>query len=305
MSEACSAESCACSSRLARSAAAAASAAGTFSNPAARSSTRSSPGNGLRHRAALSHQEDADPGRPAPLVRGGGRGRPAARQRKPAGGRAGVHEHGGVHRLRHLADGLHHSDLGVGGLDRDDCRHPVGSSGSGDAAGGDPAPGINLDRLEATAAGRVPGAGVQYGRVLHAGGEQQVTLPGPAGEQPEHPQVHGMRAARRERHLIGAHLEAFRHHGAGVVEHQPGLASGLVQATRVGVPAVQGPFQDLPRCGVQRLPRGVVQVRIPGIAHRAKPTRALRGVRRPVSSRVSVVRSWSDVPRQLEERARP
>ena len=146
---------------------------------------------------------------------------------------------------------------------------------------------------------------MQHGGVLDAGGQQQVALAGPAGEEPEHAEVDGVGAAGRERHLVGAYAEALRHHGAGVVEHQPGLAGRPVQAPRVGVPAVQGLLQHLARRGVQRLPRGVVEVRGWALAHRAKPTRALLAVQGSVSSRVSIVLNWSAVRCQLEERARP
>ena len=70
-----------------------------------------------------------------------------------------------------------------------------------------------------------------------------------------------MGPARREGDLVGSHAEALGDDGAGVVEHQPRLAGRAVQSPRVGVPAIEGLQQHLAGRGVQRLARGVIEVR--------------------------------------------
>jgi hypothetical protein len=102
---------------------------------------------------------------------------------------------------------------------------------------------------------------MEHGRVLDAGGEEQVPVAGTPGQQTEYAEVHGVRAAGGERHLVGADPETLGHHGARVVEQQPGLAGRTVQSPRVGVPATEGLLEHLSRSGVQRLPRSVVQIR--------------------------------------------
>ena len=164
--------------QLARSAAAAASAAGTFSNPVDRSSTRSSPGNGLRQRAPLRTSSTPDAGGTAPLVRGRRRGRPAVRQREPAGRGAGVHEHAARRsrrRPRRPAGTRRPPGWRTGGRGRPARR----ADGCDDASrvdatrAGPPAPSRTGPRDPACQR-----AGVEHRRVLDGRGQQQVTLPG-------------------------------------------------------------------------------------------------------------------------------
>ena len=89
--------------------------------PRARSSPRSSAGNGLRHRAPLRTSRTPTPAGP-PHLCADSRGRgPAVGQSQVAHGRAGVHEQGYVAEAgRDLLDGLDGPDLVVGGLHGDD-----------------------------------------------------------------------------------------------------------------------------------------------------------------------------------------
>ena len=202
MSEECSADSCACSSRPARRAAAAASAAGTFSNPTARSSIRSSPGNGLRQRADRRTRSTPTPAGPPHLwAEAAAADQPSGSGSRPADAHASTNR-GDSTTSATSSTGCTTPTSGLADWTASDRGHTVLRDGSGDAVGGDPAVGIHLDGLEPAAARGVPGAGLQDGRVLDAAGQQEIALPGPAGEEPEHPEVHRMRPAGCERHLV-------------------------------------------------------------------------------------------------------
>ena len=290
------------SSMVARSAAAAASAAGTFSKPGRPLVDAVVPGERVAPAGRLADQQHPDARGAAPLVgRGGGR-RPALGQRQPPGRGAGVDEE---RRAGQRGDLLHR-------LAR---RRPRGwrtarrprparrRRSSADAAA---SRSTRPARSTASVSNRppragVPGAGVQDGGVLDLRGQQQVAVASPAREQTEHAEVAGMGPARGEGDLVGAYAEAVGDDGTGVVEHQPGVAGGAVQAPRVGVPTLEGLEQDLARGGVQRRTRRVIEVRRNRgarnvarrgrrtFAHRAKPTGAPRGDRGVVSSRVSLI----------------
>ena len=206
---------------------------------------------------ALADQQHADPGRPAPLVgRGGGR-RPAVGEREAAGGGAGVDEERYVGQRRdHVGERLHGADLVVGGLHRGD-GDAGGGRGAGQRLDVDPAEPVDRDD-HALPAG--PGRGVQHGRVLDGGVDHRGADPGTAGAQPEQPAVDGVGAGRRERHLVGAHVQAGGDRLAGVVEQDPCRPAGSVQPAGIGVPLVERGQQDLAGGGVQRLRRRGVEV---------------------------------------------
>ena len=92
-------------------------------------------------------------------------------------------------------------------------------------------------------------------------GASAATVARRAAAQPEQPAVHGVGAGGGEGDLVGAYAEALGDHRAGVVEQQPGVAAGAVEAPRVGVPLVERGQERLAGGRVQRLGGGGVEVR--------------------------------------------
>jgi hypothetical protein len=217
---------------------------------------------------ALAHQQHPHAGRAAPLVRGRGRGVPAAGQRPSPGGGAGVDEERDppVEARRDLRDGLDGADLVVGGLEG---HHPgAGRDQVDDVVGGDPP--VPVDRHHGARHAAAPGppvGGVAHGAVLDGAEQRGVAAVGTALEEPEQAPVHGLGARGGEGDLVAAHPQRPGHHLAGVVEQQPGVAAGPVQAPRVAPATLVRRGQDLARRGVQRLARGRVEVDRRGIRH--------------------------------------
>ena len=296
----CSDASRACSSRTARSAAAAASAAATFSKPVARSSTRSSPGKGVAPPRATS-------GRAGPRRR---RVRPtcAPRLRRTPSPRAAAGDRPTRTRRRRPAHPSRTRPPPPAGT-----RPPRGSPTGRRPPPAPPRPvrrpwrrgrHARPDRRQRSRTG-LPGPRARHPRAAPrsaptADASSRSPWRARPASRPEHAEVTGVGAAGGEGDLVGTHPEAVGDHRPGVVEHQPGVAGRAVQAPRVGVPALESLQQHLARGGVQRGTGRVIEVRRNGgvrnasrrarstVAHRAKPTGALRGDRGVVSSRVSL-----------------
>ena len=231
------------SATTAWSAAAAPSAAGTFSKPADPLVDPVVDGERGAPPDALADQQHADPGRSAPLVRRARGHRPAVRERQPAHRGAGVHEErvprrGSPRRpagrcpTSWLADwsATTSGSPSVGEVDaaRRSTRRPAGD-------------------LHGRAA-RPARAGRRSARRRRA-----TTVGPPAPRQPEQAPVHGVGAGRGERHLVAAYAERLGDRLPGVVEDQPGVAGGAVQPAGVGVPLVERGEHRLTRRGMQRL----------------------------------------------------
>ena len=226
----------------------------------------------------LAHQEDADARRPAPLVRGGGRGRPPLRHRHTPGRRGGIGEH------RHVVLGRQCSCLGER-LERADLRvrHLYGDhagrllQGVRQPVEAQPPVLVHVDRRRRAAEVLLPPrAGGHHRRVLDRGVHQPgADAPAPE-QQTEHAEVDSGRARGRERHLVGTDPQHRGSDLARVVEQQPRLAPAAVQPGGVGVPPIEGRQQGLPGRRMHRLGGRCVEVdgrlahtrKIPPIARR-------------------------------------
>ena len=197
---------------------------------------------------ALADDEHPDAGRPSPLVGGSRGGGPPAGQVHPSGRRRSVREDGYVvpgGGRGHRVERLQRAHLGVRHLaGHDTGRLPVQRG----LEGVDEHVSLGVDGHAVRRTVEVPlppRTGRQHGRVLHGGVHQAGTRPAAAEQQPEQPEVDGLRARRGEAHLVGAGAEQGGDHLAGVVEQEPGLAPGAVQPQRVGEAAVQGGEQGV------------------------------------------------------------
>ena len=117
-----------------------------------------------------------------------------------------------------------------------------------------------------------------YGRDSHPG-----THPAASKGSAEDSEVHRLRAASRERHLIRPGADDRGHDLARVVEQHPGAAGGAVEAGGVGPAVVGRGEQDVPRCRVQRLGRCGVKVSAWGNWHATNANRPPRPVRSQTS----------------------
>ena len=213
-----STRACCCTLTSSRSAttacraAAAASAAGTFSNPGARSSIRSSTGNGCRHRAPLRTSSTPTPAGPPHLCAEAAAAlHPSGSASRPADAHASVNTGtpsataassltGWVVPTSWLADCTASTLVpGGGGATATRPRRSTGSS---------------------SAAPPAQSTGVEDRGVLDRGVGDPAARAG-ALVQAEQPQMDRCGARGGERHLVGADLQRLGHDGAGVVEQQP------------------------------------------------------------------------------------
>ena len=222
---------------------------------------------GWRQRAPLRTSSTPTPAGPPHLC-----AEPAAAD-QPAGERERAHRGAGVGEQRRVAergggllDRLEGADLVVGRLEGDH-----GQSAPRGGATATLRPG-RAGRSRSTGQSRTHRVAACQGRraarrsARRRSAADRAALARGGGVQAEQAEVDGVGAAGREGDLVGAHVEALRDHGPGVVEQQPGLARLAVQAPRIGVPPVERLLEHLPRRRVQRRARGVVEIAARGDA---------------------------------------
>ena len=203
---------------------------------------------------APSYGQDADARGAAPLVGRRGERGPALGEGEPPGRGAGVDEERyAVEPRGELGHGLHRADLVVGGLAGDD-------GGVLEVEGVEDDPRLGVDGERAGGAPR-PGRGLQDRRVLDGGVHDRVAMALGAAVEPEEAAVHRLGARRREGHLVGPQPECLGRHGPGVVEDEPGGATGVVEPPGVGVGRVRAAAKGLARGRMQGFPGGRVEVR--------------------------------------------
>ena len=244
-------------------AAAAASAAGTFSKPEARSSMRSSPGKGLRQRAPLRTSSTPTPAGPPHLCAERGQ-RPPSRRAAAAGpSTAQASTNSGTPRQRappprRPAGRCRPRGWPTGRRRRRPPGRPRRRASVGDV---DPARAGRPGRLDAVVAARAQAAACSTAECSTAECTTAVPVPGPPGEQPEQPAVHGVGARGGEGDLVGADAEAARRPPSRALSSSSRADAGrAVQAAGIGVPLLERGQQHLARGGVQRLGGGGVEV---------------------------------------------
>ena len=215
------------SATTACSAAAAASAAGTFSKPVdALVDAVVARGTGCATgRPCAPAARRRRPGRPTCAPTPAAADQPSGSGSRP-GRRTGVGEQWrGRDRRGHLGHRLEGADLVVGRLDGEHAGPAVHPGPPRPPREGRPGPSRPPARWPWAPATRP--AACEHRRVLDGRVHDRAALTSAApGEQAEQAEVHRVRAARRERHLVGAHAQALRHHGPRVVEQSRACRAG-------------------------------------------------------------------------------
>ena len=238
-------------------AAAAASAAGTFSKPLVRSSTRSSPGNGLRQRVPLRTSSTPTPAGPPHLwAEAAAAAQPWGSGRRPAEAQASTKSGTSGSAATTSASGCTVPTSWLA-----DCTAATATPGA-DAARDSASTSTRPSRSTGTTTLSPPAQAAACSTAECSTAEWTTVEPTRArpGAQPEQPAVDGVGAGRGERDLVGAHVQAGGDRLAGVVEQDPRRPAGSVQAAGIGVPLVERGPQDLAGGGVQRLGRRGVEV---------------------------------------------
>ncbi len=136
---------------------------------------------------ALADRQDADAGRAAPLVRGGGQRGPGPVDPAPGDGLRGVDEERDVRlgrELGHLGHRLDGADLVVGRLEAGE-RGPGGVQRRLEGVGKHPSEGVDGNRRHRTAVRLESLGGVQYGGVFDGGMNEMTPFPVISSEQSE------------------------------------------------------------------------------------------------------------------------
>ena len=265
-----------------------------------RSSTRSSPGNGLRQRASLRTSRSPTPAGPPHLCADSGGGRPAGGQGEPAGRGAGVHEQrhrGPVGDLGHRLDDAH---LRVGRLEREDGGPSSAATAARPRRGRPGRAGPQAGSRPRPPRSRVPGR--------RRAGPPSARRRRPAAGRPARPRPPAGRARRGGTAWVplGVKVTSSGRDRRGTPPRRPGRCrasagprgpDGAAAADRrtpgpgpARAPAARRGAAARPRrgrgrsTGASRRPRQVGE-----LAHRAQPTRALPAARGSLSSRVSTV----------------